>query len=118
MPYLQTPDQFKLPWGGRSPRAQRTSLQGAQRAVCRSGSQKARMLLAYLQCGASTDLQMAARLGLPEGRISARRSGLIERRLVRYVDDVMGPFGAENGRYMLTPHGDTVARELDQAAVA
>lgn len=113
MAYLQTTDQLKIPFGGRCARARRTSLQGA--SVCRSGSQAAGMLIEYLHAGPLTDLQMAERRGLPESRISARRNGLIDRRLVEYMDDVPGPFGAENTRWQLTPYGRTVAAELDRA---
>lgn len=112
MPYLQTASQLKIPFGGRSPRARRTSLAGARVAVANAGSQRARLLLAYAANGAMTDLQMAERVGLPESRISARRGGLIDQHLVTYFDDVPGPFGAPNMRWILTPYGREVAREL------
>lgn len=115
MPYVAAVGQLKIPFGGRCARARRTSLQGAQVAVTRAGSQAARILVSYLEYGPSTDLQLAERLGLPESRISARRNGLIARHLVRYVDDVPGPYGAGNGRYELTGYGQEHARELQRA---
>ncbi len=107
--------QLSLSWTGRSPRSWRTSLQGARAAVSRAGSQNARILIAYLTAGPLTDLELAERLGLPESRISARRSGLIKRRLVTYFDDVPGPYGPSNGRYTLTPYGWNVASDLARA---
>lgn|ERR1051325_3342118 len=115
MPYLQTREQLKIPFGGRCARSQRTSLQGARAAVVRSGSQKSRMLLEYLRMGPRTDLELAESLGLPESRISARRNGLIDRRLVAYVDEVMGPHEAMNCRWGLTGYGRHVANELARA---
>lgn len=111
MPHVDT-GTLLLPFAGRSPRSRRTSLQGACVAVVRAGSQCARMLRWYLERGPMSDLQMAALTGLPESRISARRSGLWERGLVRYVDDVMGPHGAENGRYDLTARGRAIAEAM------
>lgn len=81
-------------------------------AVVRAESQASRMLLRYLAEGPLTDLQLHRALGLPESRISARRGGLMARGLVRWADDVMGPFGAENGRYTLTDKGCAIAAEL------
>jgi hypothetical protein len=115
MAYVQTSSQLKIPFGGRCPRSRRTSLQGAQVAVVRSGSQASRMLVQYYLAGPLTDLQMGERVKLKESRVSARRNGLIDRGLVEYVDDVMGPFGAENGRYGLTGYGREVAGELARA---
>lgn len=112
MPHLQD-GQLLIPFGGRSPRSRRTSLQGAR--VVNAGSQAARMLLAYVGSGPLTDLQMAARLGLPESRISARRSGLIQRGLVTWSRDVRGPHGADNGAYSLTAAGWAVATELERS---
>ena len=117
MPHLAV-GQLHIPWGGRSPRARRTSYQGAQVAVTRAGSQAARILIAYLTAGPQTDLQLAERLGLPESRISARRNGLIARRLVSYRDDVAGPHGVDNTRWELTAWGRIVAGELARAGVA
>lgn len=114
MPHFQQrAQQLRIPFGGRHPRARRTSLQGAR--VCRASSQAARMLVAYFVAGPLTDVQMAERLGLSDGRISARRNGLIDRKLVRYQDDTMGPFGSEVGRYVLTNYGREVAAELARA---
>lgn len=113
MPHLDT-GQIAIPFGGRSPRARRTSLQGAQVAVSRAGSQASRMLLRYLEEGPLTDLELHARLGLPEGRVSARRSGLMAKGLVQWCDDVAGPYGAQNGRYQLTVKGRNVAAALAQ----
>lgn len=115
MPHLQTASQLTIPWGGKCPRSRRASLQGAQCAVTRAGSQNARILIAYLTSGPQTDLQLAERLGLPESRISARRSSLIARRLVNYLDDVPGPYGPENGRYELTSWWRIVASDLAKA---
>ena len=95
MPHLHTA-QLAIPFSGRSPQTRHASLSGAQVAAVRAGSQKARMLLAYLEHGPLTDLSMAALLGLPESRISARRSGLQPRdapALVQYVDLVDGRTG-------------------------
>ncbi len=114
MPYLDT-GSLLLPFGGRCSRARRTSLQGAQCAVTRAGSQNARILIAYLTSGPLTDLDLAERLGLPESRISARRNGLIARRLVNYRDDVPGPYGPDNGQYELTAWGRIVASDLARA---
>lgn len=111
MPHLQQHgSQILIPFGGRSPRARRTSLQGAR--ICRAGSQAARLLIAYLHDGPSTDLQIAERLGLPESRISARRNGLIVRGFVTYHDDVEGPHGAMNTRWTVNGAGHEVAHEL------
>lgn len=115
MAYLQTAGQYKLPWGGRSPRARRTSMQGAQVASVRAGSQMARILVTYLQSGPLTDQQVADRLLLPAARISARRNALIDRKLVAYRDDVIGQCGSPNGRYELTAYGRIVATEISQA---
>lgn len=109
MPHLHD-GQLPIPWGGRSPRAKAASLSGAR--VCAARSQAARLLIAYLTHGASTDRQQAERLGLPEARISARRSGLVERLLVAYVDDVPGPYGTRNTRWNLTAPGRSVAGDL------
>lgn len=111
MPHLDTGTML-LPFGGRSTRAIRTSLQGAYVAVRSAESQASRMLLRYLSDGPLTDLQLHALLGLPESRISARRGGLMTRGLVRWVDDVQGPFGVENGRYGLTVPGKAIAEQL------
>lgn len=117
MPHLVAVGQLKIHFGGRSPRARRNSFQGARVACVHAGSQKARMLDAYLSNGALTDLQMGERLGLPESRISARRSALLERSLVTYLDDIAGPFGAPNSRWTLTPYGREIARALQQAQI-
>lgn len=117
MPHLQTAGQIKIPFGGRSPRARQASLKGAQVAVVRCGSQSAWMLIAYLELGPRSDLQMAETLGLPEARISARRNGLIDRKLVQYADTITGPFGADNCRWALTNYGREVAKELARAQV-
>ena len=112
MPYLQE-RELMLPFGGRSPRARRTSLQGAQVAVTRAGSQCARLLIAYLHYGPSTDLEQAVRVGLPEARVSARRNNLINRKLVQYSGaDRRGPSGAESCLWTLSPYGREVATEL------
>lgn len=106
------PVALKLPYRGRGVRAQRNSQAGAAVAITRAGSQASRMLLQYMKDGPSSDLQLAKALGLPESRISARRSGLMDRGLVGWFDDVEGPCGAPNGRYRLTPRGVYVVSEL------
>lgn len=70
------------------------------------------MLLRYLADGPLTDLQMAAALGLPEARVSARRNGLNDRGLVKWIDDVQGPWKAQNGRYGLSDKGRAIATRL------
>ena len=115
MPYLQTSAQLKIPFGGRSPRAKAASFSGARAAVTRAGSQRARLLIAYLHYGPSTDLQQAERVGIPESRVSARRSGLLDQQLVTYHDDVPGPHGAKNCRWRLTNAGREVVGELARA---
>jgi hypothetical protein len=109
VPQLHTA-QLAIPFGGRTPRSRQASLHGAR--VCRAGSQAARLLIAYLQLGARTDSQMAETLGLPEARISARRSGLMDRRLVAYSETVQGPYGTDVCRWILTRQGQDVARVL------
>jgi hypothetical protein len=75
------------------------------------------MLVEYFLAGPLSDLQMAERLGLPESRISARRSGLMDRRLVVWVEDVEGPYKAPNGKYGLSGYGREVAGELAKATI-
>lgn len=104
--------QLRIPFQGRSPRSQRTSLQGAQIAIVRAQTQASRLLARYASHGPQTDLQLATALGLPESRISARRNGLIDRGFVTWVADVRGPYGAENGQYDLTETGRSVAAAL------
>lgn len=70
------------------------------------------MLVRYLAFGPQTDAQLALALGLPEARISARRSGLITKGLVVYVDDVKGLHGVMNTRWELTVHGQHVAAKF------
>jgi predicted transcriptional regulator len=94
--------------------AQRASQKGAEVVAAKAGSQCARMLLQYLAQGPLTDLEMHKAIGLPESRISARRSGLMDRGLVRWYEDVRGPFGAPNGKYGLTGLGEAIARKLAQ----
>lgn len=108
---------MSLPFGGRSARSRNTSLQGARCSVVRAGSQSCRMLVTYLSMGARTDLEMAEQLGLSESRISARRGDLLLRHLVAYHDEVMGPHGALNCRWMLTEYGRETARDLTRATV-
>src|SRR5678815_188131 len=104
MPYIDA-QPVPLPFTGRSQRTRSNSLKGAQLAVVKAGSQASRMLLEYAQADC-TDLEMAAKLGLPESRISARRSGLVIKGLVRYAGyDVTGPSGALNAKWMLTVYG-------------
>ncbi len=112
MPHVDA-HSLLLPFTGRSPRSRRTSLQGACVAVVRAGSQASRMLSWYLARGPLTDLEMAKLMGLPESRISARRSGLMTRRLVAWVEDVPGPHGAENCVWNLTPEGRAIAEAME-----
>ena len=50
--------------------------------------------------------------GMATGESIAHLNCLMARGLVRWVDDVMGPFKAENGRYGLTDRGQAIAAEL------
>lgn len=112
MPYLQE-RELMLPFGGRSPRARRTSLQGAQVVVTRAGSQAARILVEYSRTPNLTDLEMAALVGLPEARVSARRNNLIDRKLVEYAgEDRKGPSGADSCCWRLSNFGRMVAADL------
>ncbi len=79
-----------LPFGGKSSMSRQASLRGAHVATVRAGSQASRMLLLYVQHGPLSDSRMAELIGLPEARISARRSGLMVRGFVVYADDVQG----------------------------
>lgn len=78
----------------------------------RAGSQAERMLSLYLRFGALTDFEVAFWMGLPEGRISARRNGLMERGLVRYHNEIDGPNGVTVCRWTLTVKGKHVARKV------
>jgi len=104
--------QERLPFSGTTPRTRHASLSGAKLAVTRAGSQGARILVRYLDQGPQTDGQQALALGLPEGRISARRSALIARGLVAEYDIVKGPYGASCTRFELTVKGLHVAAAL------
>lgn len=95
---------------GRTPQTRHTSRDGA--LVCRATSQRARMLVLYLSRGPSSDGELALAMGLPEGRISARRSSLIADGLVQYVDIVQGPHGAKVTRHELTVRGLHLAARL------
>lgn len=101
-----------LPFGGTSPRSRSASLSGARVAIRNAESQASRILLRYLAHGPLSDLQLHGYLGLPESRISARRSALMARGLVRWCEDVIGPYGATNGNYELTPAGVAVATSI------
>lgn len=81
------------------------SFTGAQVAGKRAPLQKIRMLKRYWECGALTDLQMAAQLRLPESRISARRSQLMTDGFVEPAGIIMGPHGARNTLWKLSAHG-------------
>jgi hypothetical protein len=111
VPHVQT-RTLRLPFSGTTPRTRTASLSGARVAITRAGSQCARMLIRYLEMGAQTDGQQALALGLPEGRISARRASLIERGLVAELDKVHGPYGADCTRFELTVKGLHVAAAL------
>lgn len=82
---------------------------GALAAAERAPSQINRMLAEYSK-GPLTDLEMRGRLGLPESRISARRSALMSRGWVCWVEDTIGPCWITNGRYGLTEQGRAVVR--------
>jgi len=89
MPYLDAVP-VPLPFGGKTVSSRQASLRGAQVATVKAGSQASRLLAAYATYGPLTDTEMAARLGLPEARISARRAGLMVKGLVVYADTVQG----------------------------
>ena len=108
--------QPALPFTGRTPRSRTASRSGAITAAPRALSQSSRMLVAYLTLGPRTDLELAEQLGLPESRISARRSLLMTKHLVAYHDTVLGPCGAPNCRWTLTPGGQAVARTLQECS--
>jgi hypothetical protein len=110
MPHLDTGTML-LPFGGRSPRARAASLDGARVAVRSAESQASRILRRYLAVGPQTDLELAAALGLPESRISARRGALVARGWVQWHADIIGPHGARNGRYTLSAAGVAVASQ-------
>jgi hypothetical protein len=101
-----------LPFQGLTPRTRTSSLSGARQAVVKAGSQCSRMLVRYLEAGPQTDGQIALSLGLPEGRISARRAELSRRGLVADVDIVDGPHGARCTRFELTVKGLHIAAAL------
>lgn len=103
MPYVDA-QQLPIPWQGRSPRSRRSSHLGAVKAAERAPSQANRMLAQYALCPL-TDLEMRQRIGLPESRISARRSALMSRGWVCWVEDIIGPYSVPNGRYGLTEQG-------------
>lgn len=100
------------PSQGRTPQTRHTSLSGAIAALPRAQSQKARMLMLYLDRGPSSDGDIALQMGLPEGRISARRSALLADGIVQACDIVMGPYKAEVTRWCLTVKGVHVAGAL------
>ena len=100
------------PYSGRSQATRHTSRSGAIAAAPRAQSQLARMLVRYLDYGALSDGDQAFALGLPEGRISARRSTAIQHGLVAYVDIVQGVHGAKVTRWGLTVKGLHVAAKV------
>lgn len=113
MPHIETNGQLKIAWSGRSSRSRRSSLAGAQVVAVRGAvSQASKMLVRYLEQGSQTDVELALALGLSDGRISARRNGLIDRGLVAWKEDVIGPFGSPVGKYELTVKGLHVAGKL------
>lgn len=71
------------------------------------------MLLRYLE-QPLTDLEMHALIGIPESRVSARRSGLMQRGWVTWVWDIEGPHGAQNSVWGLTQKGRLVAAALKE----
>ena len=100
------------PFQGKTPQTRHASYTGAVVAVRRATSQASRMLVLYLERGSSTDGELASIMGLPEGRISARRSGLMKLDLVQYCDVVQGPHGAKCCRFCLTVRGVHAAGRL------
>lgn len=89
------------PYSGRSQATRHTSRSGALVAQEKAPSQKARMIALYRQHGPLSDGEIAKAMGLPEGRISARRSALLADRVVEYHDIVPGPYGAQVTRWRL-----------------
>lgn len=112
MPDILTPSQLPISFTGSTPVTRNASLSGARAAIRSASSQAARMLVLYLDRGASTDGEIATLMGLPEGRISARRSALIKKDLVHYVDTMDGPYGAKVTRWDLSVRGVHVAGKL------
>lgn len=111
MPSLDTGSAL-LPFNGSTPQTRHASLSGARVAVCRASSQAARMLARYLTYGPLSDGEQAKALGLPEGRISARRAGLLVKGWVAYESIVAGPYGAFVTRWQLTAAGRAVAQRM------
>jgi predicted transcriptional regulator len=104
--------QIAIDFGGNSPISRSNSLSGAKVAVTRANSQKARILVRLLECGPQTDSQVALALGLPEARISARRSPMVKDGLIAALDSVKAPSGAMATRWDLTVRGVHVAGHL------
>lgn len=100
------------PHHGSSPQTRHTSRSGALVALKSQPSQKARILVLLLDRGPSCDGDLALWMGLPEGRVSARRGGLVTDGLVQHVDIVQGAHGAEVTRWELTVKGTFVAGQL------
>lgn len=100
------------PHHGAIPPTAHTSRSGAEIAQRSYASQAARMLVLYLERGSSTDLELSQILGLPDGRVSARRNQLITDGLVQYVDITIGPYGAKACRFELTVKGLHIAGQL------
>lgn len=111
MPYEAT-GQLAIPWTGKSPRSRRSSHQGAVKAQERSLSQASRMMQQYATRGPHTDSEMARSLGLPEARISARRSALMQKGFVKYVSDTVSVCGVKVCIWGLTAAGQHVAGTL------
>jgi hypothetical protein len=80
------------------PISRSNSLSGAKVAVTRANSQKARILVRLLEFGPQTDSQVALALGLPEARISARRSPMVKDGLIAALDSVKAPSGARSAQ--------------------
>lgn len=97
---------------GTSPATRHTSMSGAVAALPRVQSQANRMLVRYLRFGPQSDGDQALALGLPEGRISARRSMLMEKGLVVFVDIIDGPHRAKVTRYELSVKGQNLAAKI------
>ncbi len=110
MPYLDA-EPLPLPFNGRRQTTRRTSQAGARAAIVKAGSQASRMLVAYAEHGFLSDTDMALRLGLPEGRISARRAGLMLKGFVVFADVVQGRHGAPTCRWRATVSGHRMAEK-------
>jgi predicted transcriptional regulator len=107
--------QLEISFTGSTPISRSNSLSGAKVAVTRANSQKARILVRLLEFGPQTDSQVALALGLPEARISARRSPMVKDGLIAALDSVKAPSGAMATRWELSVKGTFLAGRLRSA---